>query len=153
MHIIQDSREQKPLVFDFFDDVQTTVAALSFGDYALVNHQNEVLIERKRSTGELANNLVKEYDRFCRELDKTQYCTKRYIICEFTYQNLLEFPKNSGIPFRLFKYLRVSGALLRKRIAELTERYDLIFCYCGDAQGAAQKVIEIFKEIEQNEKL
>lgn len=152
MHIYIDTREKNPLDFSFYN-VETSIATIKTGDYSLEGYQDLIFIERKASTSELYNNLIKNYTRFQRELDRAKDCKYKYIICEFHYTDLLTFPKNSGMPFFLQKRLRASGSFLRRRVMEVEEKYDVIFLYCGTPDMAASKVIEIFEEIESHEKV
>ena len=150
--ILIDTREQHPLNFSFYG-VETCRATLKYGDYSLKGYESLCLIERKASTGELYGNLVKNFDRFCRELEKAKDCVYKYIICEFHESDMYTFPKGSGIPFYLHRGLNSRGSFFRKRACQIQEDYGVVFVFCGDAQGASEKVIEIFKEIEHNEKI
>lgn len=152
MHtIIIDTREQTPLDFSFYN-VETCVATVKAGDYTLQGLEEFIFIERKASSGELYGNLVKNFARFTRELEKAKDCKYKYIICEFGQEVILTFPKNSGIPYYLHKSLRSAGGFFRKRIHEV-EELGFVFVYCGDPETAARRVVEIFKEIEQNEEI
>ncbi len=153
MHILIDSREKIPLNFSFWSDVDTSTICLKFGDYSLLGLQGRVFVERKASSGELYGNLVKNYKRFKKELERAKDCHYKYIICEFLQEDILNFPKNSGIPIFLQKKLRFKGNFFNNRILKIEENYDIKFIFCGSAEKASEMVIEIFKTIENNEKI
>lgn len=142
MKIIQDTREQKPLDFSFFGH-DTTLAKLSYGDYSLQGYEELVFIERKASTGELAHNLGKGRDAFFREFERGRNAKYKYVICEFTYDNILEYPANSGIPANLARYVKMNSGYMLKLIEHLEIVYGVQFVFCGDRETATEKIIEI----------
>ncbi len=147
MIIIQDTREQQG--WDFFDpEVSVIREKLDAGDYTLDGKSSLIIIERKASTGELANNLGSNWDRFVREFERMLPETRKVIICEFSMQDIDSFPINSGIPHRVRKYLRISSGFLKKRIRELEEKFNIEFIFAGDKLQAQEAALEILKQYE-----
>lgn len=64
--IIQDTREQTPLVFT---EAAVEVATLATGDYSLKGFENKVCIERK-SLPDILQSLGQERERFMREVHR-----------------------------------------------------------------------------------
>lgn len=67
MIIVCDSREQRPLSFDRWPDIEVVTAALPCGDYALPGMETICAIERK-SLDDLTGTLSRGRDRFEAEL-------------------------------------------------------------------------------------
>ncbi len=64
MTIVQDTREQRPLVFP---EAKVRVATLTTGDYSLEHFEDKITIERK-SLPDLLGSLGNDRDRFMREV-------------------------------------------------------------------------------------
>ena len=76
---------------------------LDCGDYTTENLKNTVVIERKASATEIANNLGKKTAkaRFYREFEGMETLERAYIVCEFSESDVYEFPKNSELAFKI----------------------------------------------------
>lgn len=148
MHFIIDTREQKPFSFPFF---QSSVAKLDEGDYTLQELLDieirkdikTVRIERKGSTAEIANNLVKDLPRFEAELKRLADYAYAYIVCEFSYEEFVAYPNLSNIPPKKRKYIKVSGKFLDKQLNRLIEDYGVIVKFFPSKQAANQFTEEI----------
>lgn len=148
MIIIQDNREKLPWDFSNFDECEGQVVEyLPTGDYTIYGYETKIIVDRKRNTAEISMNLGTKYKQFCAECERMGKFEQRYIVCEFTLENILEFPKNSGIPERNQKYLKMSGNFILKRIDELERKYNVKFIFCKDRNEAEEKAIELFKGI------
>jgi len=149
MQIIQDTREQIPLNFSAFaeeiDKIQ--VVKLENGDYSLAGYENDIYIERKRSTGELSTNFGVDKERFNNALARTKTAKWRYIICEFTLDDILSFPENSGIPKRVWPKLRFTGKALYSFVKNVEKTHDIRFIFCENAEQAAEEVIKILRMV------
>lgn len=145
--VLRDTREQTGWVFKASADCAgTEVTTLKTGDYTLKDYENILCVERKGCIAEFANNLVKEYARFCRELDRMQtdheHC---FILLEFTMDDLLDYPRSADLPPRVKRRIVVTGSLLLKRLLEIELSYKVKILFCGNR---GQKVLTaIFKQI------
>jgi hypothetical protein len=142
--IIQDTREQQP--WKFISDNRCTaqiVACLSEGDYTLVDYPNLVCIERKKSVSEIANNLGTNYTRFKNELERLRKYRFRYVVCEFTEEQLLIYPKGSKLPKWVIRRIKMGGKFLHHRIKELIEEYQIEFVFCEDKIEAKHTAMEL----------
>ena len=68
MNIICDTREQKPLTFNEYEDVFTIRKGLKTGDYTVEGFEDRLCIERKQSVSEIASNITQK--RFTKELER-----------------------------------------------------------------------------------
>lgn len=146
--IIQDTREKIPLDFSFYSDCQKVeIKKLDTGDYSLVGYEDKVYIERKRSTSELAINFGIDKDRWYRELERMSKVRFKYIVCEFSVEDLLNFPKNSTVPKDKWSILKFNGRYLYRVMKESEKKYNVKFLFCENPQRAAEEVISLFKRV------
>jgi hypothetical protein len=165
--LIQDTREQEP--WDFAMDQscgQVIRQGLTEGDYTtkeildleISSGRKIFRVERKLSTGELSTNLGKHYKRFLAEMERLSAYEKKYLIFEFTIDDLFQFPKNSGIPEKYWKKkskdgrrmvnaLKVSGKLMYARIKGIEEKYGLKVIYAGSRTGAMDAFTDIAERV------
>jgi hypothetical protein len=120
--VLRDTREQQGWTFAESQYCEGTVdATLATGDYTLLGYEKFLTIERKGSSGEFARNVVEK--RFERELERMEACPHSFMVLEFTMDDLIGFPKNSGIPVHLWPKLRMSSFFLIKRFMEFQFQY------------------------------
>ena len=146
MVIMQDTREKHPCNFDFYG-YDTSVATLKTGDYTLEGYEDVICIERKKTPSELANNLGRHKQRFDNEMERMSVFPCKYIVCEFSEEALLRFPKNSGMPKRVMRYIRMNGKYMRKCLHGYQEEYGIETIFCEDRPEAEDKIISIFLEV------
>lgn len=140
LKIIQDSREQIPWEFSFAD---VFVDTLKTGDYTLEGFENKIIIERKKSPSEIAQNLGSDFVRFRKELERMKSFSFAYIICEFSLEELLTFPKN--IPFK--NDIKINGKYLVKTLSTFKDLYGIEVIYAGSREKAIEKAEELFEII------
>lgn len=100
MVIIQDSREKKPWDFSLYPQIkEVKCEKIDCGDYTTAKLLNKVVIERKATITEIANNLGKSTarERFYREFDRMKDLDKAYIVCEFPESDVYDYPKSSEV--------------------------------------------------------
>lgn len=139
MKIIRDTRERNGWEFPFQDNVEIVSRKLDCGDYTTDILENFVVIERKATATELANNLGKREAkaRFYREFDRMKDLQKAYIVCEFPESNVYEFPRNSGMSQAQLSRVRMNGNYLRRLIAQIENDYSNIeVVFCSDRDEA-----------------
>jgi hypothetical protein len=147
--VIRDTQEQQG--WDFIPGpscLGTIKQKLPTGDYTLVGYEDIFTIERKGSTGELAKNIYE--GRFERELQRMEGFAHPFMVVEFTMEDILSFPKNSGIPIRLWPKLKTTSFFLLKRFIEFQVQYKTHIILAG--KQAKEVASSIFKRIvEENE--
>lgn len=136
MKIIRDTREKNGWDFPFHD-VEIISEKLDCGDYTTELLKDFVVIERKATATEIANNLGKKVAkaRFYREFDRMQDLHKAYIVCEFPESDVYTFPRNSGMSQAKLAKVRMNGNYLRKLISQIEIDYnnvEVVFCYNRD---------------------
>lgn len=147
MIILQDTREKQPWSFTSYEQCAAQkIEHLSEGDYTLKEFPLLISIERKKSVTELANNLGRKYEQFKNEMDRLQKYRFRYVVCEFTQEQMLIYPTGAKLPRRLFKKIRMSGKFLQHRVNELIDKYGIEFIFCNDKFEAQDKAISLLLE-------
>lgn len=167
MNIVIDTREKYPL--DFFGHEITRIK-LDEGDYCTLDlleyekstGEKTVRIERKRNTGELSINLGKDFKRFENELSRLFSYKRKVLLCEFTYDDILSFPENSGIPKSRWYRKSKSGKVVRNvkmtpkdllnKLEYIENIYEIEIIYAGDSYNAAQKAEDILNDFEKEVK-
>ena len=148
--IIEDTREKNGWDFDGFEECKATIQrGLKTGDYTLEGLEDVLCIERKASTGELAMNLGKKQKQFDAEIERMSEFRWAYILCEFSIDNLMQFPKGSTIPPRRWKYLRMNGKFMWRKICEYKEQYGIETLFCDTKENAEESAMQIFNRVSE----
>ena len=147
--VYKDTREKEG--WDFAQSgycAGTELQTIKTGDYTLYGYENHLCIERKGNVSELAANITQ--DRFIRELERMQDFPWRYILLEFTMEDVVKFPRGAKIPAYKRKHLKVRGPFLLKRILDLQRKYQVPFMLCGKhAQEVCSSIFKRFMEAQQ----
>ena len=70
-----------------------------------------------------------------------------YIVCEFSIDDIMSFPENSGIPKKRWQYMRMNGKYIWKRIREIEAEFGVVFLFFDNKHDAEDKVVRIFDEV------
>ena len=105
--IVIDSREQQPYTFKKYE---TVVAGLKTGDYSIQGMEDKVCIERKATAVELFGNISKK--RFWNEMTRMEEFPHKCLVCEFSLQDILDYPYNSELPKFLWKKIKIKPPYL-----------------------------------------
>lgn len=147
--VIRDTREQDGWSFSRSKAVTNIIDdKLDTGDYSIVGLSDKLCIERKATTSEVSNNISEK--RFFAELERMMAYPHRFLICEFSFKDILDFPKNSGIPFHKQKFLRITAPYLLKNMTEIQTKYNVHIIYAGNkayAETAADNVMRRIYEL------
>lgn len=154
MKIICDTREQDPLQFMSHEILRQKLNEGDYTtkdllDYELETGNKTVRIERKKSTSELATNLWKDFARFEKELLRLYDYERKVLLCEFPYSHILSFPKNSGIPEKMQKYIRINSSIMLSKLEYITNIYDIEIIYTNNKFEASKKAEEILNDFEK----
>ena len=154
--ILRDKREKNGWSFESCAKCQDVKDwSLITGDYTARGLEKFVCLERKANVSELANNLGKQRPRFEAEMKRMQQFRWSYIICEFTLDELMGYPKNLPAVIRqdgtsstaYIKKRRMNGPFMWKKLQEYQENYGVKTILCGNRYDAEEKAIRIFDEI------
>jgi ERCC4-type nuclease len=140
--IIVDTREQKPWDLD-----HRSIASrkLDTGDYSVEGLENIFAIERKQSVSEIANNITEK--RFVDVLERLQKIPHRFILLEFTLNNVLDYPIGSTVPKKLWSSIRITGKYILKYLTEINIKYGIHTIYCGNRENAEIVALSIMRRM------
>lgn len=151
--IIRDTRERALAGWHFepSDVCEGTVTGTSLrtGDYTIQGMEHLLCIERKGSVAEFATNSTET--RFKNELDRMVTFKHKFIICEFSLQDIFDFPIGSNIPKKQWDKLRLTSKYLIRFIAEIEVKYKISVLLCGSRSNAEQMALSIFKRVYESE--
>jgi len=146
--ILKDTREKNGWNFKSSDRCLAVANwGLKTGDYTAKGLEKDLVIERKASTGELAMNLGKKRKAFEAEMERMSKFRWKYVIMEFSIDDLMNFPKNSGIPKKQMQYVRMNGKFMWKKLREYEEQYGVELIFAQDKDNAEQRAMIIFDEV------
>jgi len=146
--IVKDTREQHGYEFTAYGSCEGYVdKQLETGDYSILGLEDQICIERKASTTELAVNLGSDKERFMAEIERMQIFPHKFLILEFSMEDMMVFPAKSSIPVARRKFIKSNGAYLLKSINEIQTVYGIPVTFCGDKRHAQQMVSSILKRI------
>lgn len=140
--VIIDTREQVPWTLKHYT---TATRKLSTGDYSVEGLEDILCIERKHSISEFVNNMSEK--RFIDVLERMSKYQYSYIIMEFDFQQILDFPVGSDIPQKLWEKLRISSAYIIKYITDIQMKYGVHVLFCGSATGAEKMALSIMRRV------
>lgn len=146
LHIIRDTREQ--LGWSFLEDeifAGTQEEKLDTGDYSIETLTDKFTIERKRSVGEIANNIVQ--DRFVREMERLAEIKHSFMVCEFSCRDIYNYPIGSGIPKNKQHFIKVSGKFIMSRMIDYQIKYNVKILFCDTLTMAHQITYSLLKHI------
>lgn len=133
--VIRDSREKPGFGFQFDGRTRgclgTKIGTLKTGDYTVAGLEDLLMIERKESMSELAQCLFQ--DRFKDEMLRMRGCPFAYVINEFPFSHLVDYPRIPTVPHAVRKRVKVSGSLLLKTLLEYEQLYPWVkFHFAGE---------------------
>ena len=148
--VIKDTREKDGWTFTEYDKCKgMELGTLHTGDYTLEGFEDVVCIERKASTSEIAMNLGRKKTAFLAEMERMRDYEFSFLICEFDMEDVLKFPKGSGIPAKAKPYVKITGKYLLKCLIEFQLWYDTKIIFCGNKDNAFLTCNSIFKRLNE----
>lgn len=140
--IIVDTREQTPWEFENY---ATASKKLDTGDYSIDGLQDIFAIERKKTVSEIANNITEP--RFKDVLDRLEKFKHKFILLEFTLNNVMDYPVGSTVPKRTWHTLKITSKYILKYLTEINIKYNIHTIYCGSRDNAEEVAISIMKRM------
>ena len=152
--VIKDTREQDGYTFESFTGRYTScngmvVEKLDTGDYSLKGLEDRLCIERKGRISELAINLGKDKARFMREIERMAEFEFRFLVLEFSLDDVLKFPEGADIPDRNMAKVRITGKYILKMLIEIQMDYNIPIYFCDDKRNAKYLINSIFKRVNE----
>lgn len=152
--VIKDTREQDGYTFVKYttryhscDGMVTK--KLDTGDYSLVGLEDKICIERKASTAELATNLGQDKYRFMAEIERMKPFPHKYIVLEFSMEDLMIFPEESGIPEEKWGSIKITNKYMMKMLMEFGLYDNIHVLFCGSRKNAKLTTTSILKRINE----
>lgn len=146
--IIVDTREQKPWALKHHAIANKK---LDTGDYSVEGLENLLCIERKHSISEFVNNMTEK--RFIDVLERMSKHKYSYIIMEFNFDAIINFPVGSDIPKHIWKNLRINPAYIIKYISDIQVKYNIKILFCGSPYNAEKMAVSLMRRILENESI
>lgn len=140
--IIIDTREQTPWEFDNYT---TAHQKLDTGDYSISGLEKIFAIERKKSVSEIANNVTES--RFKDVLERLEKFQHKFILLEFTLNNVLDYPVGSTVPKKMWHTMKITGKYILKYLTEINIKYGIHTIYCGNRDNAEEMALSIMKRM------
>jgi len=147
MIIVVDTKEQIPWRFDRLTNTDIMIRHLKTGDYSIDGHEDLLCIERKKSVAEIAANITQE--RFWRELERMSKIKHRFIIFEFSYDEVVNFPESADIKQEIKDRMRVKGPFILRELFRLQVEYDINVLFCGHRSNAEMAAMSIIKRVKE----
>lgn len=122
--VLRDSREKECQGWWFPESdrcLGTIVTTMKTGDYTIEGLEDILVIERKRNTAEFSQNITEK--RFDRELERMEQFKYGFMVLEFSMHDIMNFPKNSGIPEHKWKDLQITNKYMLRRFTEYQTQY------------------------------
>jgi ERCC4-type nuclease len=128
--IIRDSREKKHHGYNFIASKNCAgmeIAKLDFGDYAIKDYPDLIVIERKKSVSELCANLGVKRERFEAELQRMidAGCKRKYIVIEDYYSSIYRQ-----------KFSRMHPNAILESLNAISIKYDVHVIFAGTHEMA-----------------
>ena len=148
--VIKDTREQEGYFFKPYSSCQGMVEQkLDTGDYTILGLEDKLCIERKGCVEELAMNLGSKRNTFFAEIQRMESFPHKYLILEFTLDDLLKFPDESRIPAKYLNSVKVSNKYMMKCLCEFQLYNNIQVVFCGNKYNAFMMVSSIMKRVNE----
>ena len=148
--VIKDTREQDGYFFSAFNTCAGMVERkLDTGDYTIQGLEDKVCIERKGCVEELAVNLGQKKYTFLDEIERMASFPHRFIVLEFSLEDLVKFPAETRIPIKNKASVKITGKYMLKCLIEFQIYNNINVLFCGDKYNAFLAVSSIFKRINE----
>jgi len=143
-NIIVDTREQKPWTFA---SCNTVKKKLDTGDYSIEGLEHLLCIERKNSVSEIANNISES--RFKDELQRMSDYLYKFILLEFNLQDVLNYPRGSSVPPKLWSKIKIRPPYILKFLTELQTKHNIHVIFCDNPIAAEEMAFSIIKRVHE----
>lgn len=148
--VIKDTREQEGYYFSAFGGCAGMIEQkLDTGDYTILGFEDKICIERKGCIEELAINLGQKKYQFLDEINRMEPFPHKYLILEFSAQDLINFPDDTRIPVKNKASLKITGKYMLKCLVEFSLYNNVHVIFCGNKHDAFLVVSSILKRINE----
>lgn len=141
---VRDSREKDEQgYFQFHYHVEKlncgdyTVGTVD-GDGELTVREDLIIVERKKTSSELAVNIGTHRKRFERQLERMSKTRYKFLVCEFTYEEYLH-PERS----------KLNKPFLEASLIDLTMKFGIVPIFATNYEHAEDFVIRAFQRVQK----
>ena len=146
--VIRDSREREGYYFSKFDNCNgMVVQKLDTGDYTIQGLEDKICVERKGCIEEVAINLGKKKKQFLAEIERMKEFPHRFILLEFSLDDLMKFPEGTRIPNTA--NLKITGKYILRCLMEFQVNDNVHVIFCGNKDNAFIYTHRLFKRINE----
>jgi ERCC4-type nuclease len=146
--VIRDTREKKGHGWWYEEDahcIGTETAKVDIGDYTIKDKEHILCIERKESVSELAGNCGEK--RFLQQLKGMSSFPYAFLLFEFGWHQIEQYPEGSGIPKNKWPKIRIRGKYLMRVIASAQIEHGIHVMACGDKKRAEEIAFRIMRHV------
>lgn len=150
--LIRDSREHEGYGYNWGEDdwtKGTKIDALSVGDYSIAGLEHLIFVDRKQTVSELAKNITEP--RFLRLIEKAKKFKYRFLICEFSMDDIAKYPVGSEIPPKMWKAIRIRPKFIKIWLTKIAIEYGIQIILAGNTKEAEDICYNILKTIHKLE--
>jgi len=145
-NVLIDNKEKTPWDFDGIEYIaNANICHLNTGDYTIEGLEDILCIERKRSVAELAHNVMEK--RFVKELERMSEFEYRFLILEFNFRHIEDYPIGSDIPKSKHKNIKVRGPFIMSFLAKIQVNYNIHVIPCGHRTYAEEVACNLMKTV------
>jgi len=145
--VIRDTREKKDHGWWFDENAYcagTLVTKVEIGDYTIQDMEHLLCIERKESVAEFAKNCGEK--RFHKELERMSSFQHPFLLLEFGWHEIENYPKGSSIPIARWPSLRIKGKYMFRVLSTAQLQYGVHVIACGDKKRAEEMAFMIMRK-------
>ncbi len=148
--VVKDTREQDGYYFKPHNTCAGMVEhKLDTGDYTIQGLEDKVCIERKGCVEELAVNLGQKKHTFLDEIDRMSPFPHKFLILEFSLDDLIKFPDETRIPTKKLSSVKITGKYMLKCLFEFQLYNNVQVLFCGNKYNAFIAVSSILKRVNE----
>lgn len=148
--VVKDTREQDGYYFKQYNTCAGMVEEkLDTGDYSIKGLEDKICIERKGCVEELAMNLGQKKHTFLNEIERMSTFAHKYIILEFSLEDLVKFPEETRIPIKNKAAVKITGKYMLKCLMEFQIYNNVHVMFCGNKYNAFIAVSSILKRLNE----
>jgi len=148
--VIKDTREKEGYYFSEVQNCKGMIEKkLDTGDYTLLGFEDKICIERKGCVEELAINLGQQKYAFLAEIERMKPFEHKFLVLEFTLEELLKFPDNTRIPEKNKKTIKITGKYMLKCLMEFQIHDGVHILFCGNKYNAFLIVNSLLKRLNE----
>ena len=148
--VVKDTREQDGYFFSEFNTCAGMIEEkLDTGDYSIKGMEDKICIERKGCVEELAVNLGQKKHAFLAEIERMEAFPHKFIVLEFSLEDLIKFPDDTRIPVKNKASLKITGKYMLKCLFEFQLYNNVQILFCGNKYNAFLAVSSILKRVNE----